>query len=152
MTTWMSEQIAILETHWPFESASQIATRIMTETGKQFTRNAVVGKAHRKRLQKAAKGPVMTKPKRIHKPRQRPRKPAMADAPPYIVGRPSAPVAPISIARPDPDTTINIFDLGDKMCRYPYGDENFTFCGLQAGDNPYCEAHMSLCYNGAWRR
>jgi hypothetical protein len=48
---------------------------------------------------------------------------------------------------------ITIMELGDRTCRWPYGEENFTYCGHQVeGDSPllpYCPSHTIRATTGA---
>lgn len=54
--------------------------------------------------------------------------------------------------RPEVKTTvvplnIDLDDLKNRQCRYPYGDGPFTFCGHPVRDNsPYCEEHHKICF------
>lgn len=44
---WSDELVARLRELWPVRSASEIVSMLFVEFGAQFTRNAIVGKAHR---------------------------------------------------------------------------------------------------------
>lgn len=54
--------------------------------------------------------------------------------------------------RPEVKTTvvplnIDLDDLKNRQCCYPYGDGPFTFCGHPVRDNsPYCEEHHKICF------
>lgn len=41
---------------------------------------------------------------------------------------------------------LALVELQAGDCRYPYGDTDFTFCGLPAlAGAPYCVPHYHLC-------
>jgi GcrA cell cycle regulator len=39
---------------------------------------------------------------------------------------------------------IHLMDLEDGDCRYPYGDNPFTFCGHPTATGSYCQLHFEL--------
>ena len=42
---------------------------------------------------------------------------------------------------------LDLMQVTDTTCRYPYGDGPFTFCGCTTLDGkPYCPAHYELSY------
>ena len=44
---------------------------------------------------------------------------------------------------------IDLEDLKNRRCRYPYGDGPFTFCGHPVKEkSPYCEEHHKICFKG----
>ena len=48
---------------------------------------------------------------------------------------------------PLPDHAKEFMDLTSGDCRYPYGKDNFKFCGLPAKPNSsYCECHHTACW------
>lgn len=51
---------------------------------------------------------------------------------------------PMRCAEVDP-LHVSILDLTDDCCRWPYGEQNFTFCGHRRIDgSSYCDAHDAL--------
>jgi len=46
---------------------------------------------------------------------------------------------------------LNLYDLGETMCKWPYGDpqeKNFHFCGELCFENlPYCSEHAVKAYH-----
>lgn len=98
--------------------------------GNGMTRCSILGKVHRMGLQ-----PRKDAPTRVYAPRspKPPKPPKEKPAPPV-----SEPVTPLG---------IGIMALGSETCRYPYGDQDFTFCGhAPKAGRPYCEAHCSIAY------
>lgn len=42
---------------------------------------------------------------------------------------------------------MELDDLKNSQCRYPYGDGPFTFCGHPVKENsPYCDEHHDICF------
>jgi GcrA cell cycle regulator len=126
-------------------SASQIATKINLEFRAGLTRNAIIGRVHRRGLQrngKAARFYSGRKP-RAPKPRAEPRiKARRAEEPPSFA------------CEPIPDEMLpaaegcTLLELTNETCRWPYGDPSnadFRFCGKIGADlvvaRPYCAGH-----------
>ena len=41
---------------------------------------------------------------------------------------------------------IDLEDLKNRQCRYPYGEGPYTFCGHPVKENPpYCTEHHTIC-------
>lgn len=131
------------------------------------SRNAVIGKAHRLGLSRAAT-PAYSTPPRVVKPR----KPRSA-APLNAVGRGvggmiKARVAAVKAYVPPPKPTpiediivpisrkVSLLDLNDTMCKWPDGDPGtpeFGFCGHRNWNGlVYCEYHSRLAYQPVERR
>ncbi len=123
-------------------SHSDAAASLNAQFGTSYTRNACIGVANRmgikslctkgrpsadgqpKRLRAKRKSPLKLEPKR---PRQ-----------PHIDTRPM---------RCDDVTPLHksLLELEPGDCRWPYGDNPFTFCGhLSLEGRSYCPAHESL--------
>jgi GcrA cell cycle regulator len=143
-TQWSDTQLDLLHTQWrdPKPSLKDIATTINLETGSVFTRNAIAGKAHRVGL-----------PLRCN--RKKPR--AKGVRPTRTVGfrrRPKCKSKPSALPRGEPDHLhLKLAQLTDDTCKFPRGDENFTFCGQSVqDDSPYCNFHHRLCYTSPERR
>ena len=102
-------------------SARQIGRRLFEAFPEiERSRNAVVGKCHRLGLGTTGAqeyGPHIPRPK---KKRVR-RKPVFAATPVY---KPPAPPAEAVIPK-----HLDLLECGDNSCRWPYGDNPFTFCG-----------------------
>lgn len=52
---------------------------------------------------------------------------------------------PEPIAPPDYGSTA-LIDLKEDMCRWPYGTEDFRFCGAAVEAKPYCPYHRSVAW------
>lgn len=142
---WSKEQLQLLRTHWdnPKMALSEIASIINGESGSEFSRSAIGGKAKRlglplrrrsnksgpRVLRQPSARPVAAKIVRSSKRVRLAPKPIAA-----LVGEPS-------------HRGLTLLQTTDATCKYPRGDERFTFCGqaVQA-DSPYCTFHHRLCY------
>lgn len=141
---WTDTRVARVKELW---TKGKSAAWIAAELG-GVTRNAVLGKVHRM-------GWANLSPKKKPQPRPTPPRPKIADRnkvreaqkirqiekepkPEPFVAR-TADVAPLN---------LDILQLRDTTCRFPYGDEPpFTFCGHPVKpDRPYCEAHCRIVY------
>lgn len=139
---WTDERIARAKELWVDGKSAAV---IAAELG-GVTRNAVLGKINRLGLsfrQKPAKpGVAPPRPKiayrnkvrKAQKIRQIEKEPKPE---PFVPC--AADVVPLN---------LDLLQLRDTTCRYPYGDEPpFTFCGHPVKqDRPYCEAHCRLVY------
>lgn len=124
-----------------------VAAKLNEEFGTSYTRNAVMGRAHRLGLEKrktlVAKVRTRQPSTRIRFRLVRPSKPTKPTKPP----KPPKP-EPIEIQ----DTLIpfeqrrQLIDLGPNECRWPVGDvgePDFFFCGGKADDGcSYCPGHL----------
>lgn len=135
-------------------SCSQIAAAI----GGGLSRNAVIGKIHRMKLNagRAVRSPMprAPKPPRQRAPRQS-RKPKVAK--PRSAYAPAGPddagandvVLKSAAWKPLPGTVpVALVDLQKGQCKWPIGDpreRDFGFCGCEAVPaKPYCPAHGRL--------
>lgn len=123
-------------------SATQIAARMCV------TRNAVIGRAHRRGLhlngRPVKSAPVVRKRKdnglagRVRLKLRRRQEPS----------RPSPLKAPAELPPLEPPLMLSLVDLGAEQCKWPFGDpaeETFGFCGhRRADDSPYCPHHAEL--------
>ena len=138
MTAWTAEEDAILNACWKSGmSARQIGPRV------KKSRNAVIGRLHRLRLQDDP-----TRPRRVKVKKEQPRmtrsyrKAAPASAP-VLTATPLPPEPPV------PQGTLQLIDLEPHHCRYVFGDTRAEhgFCGCNVVQGlPYCEEHARLCY------
>ena len=129
---WPCEQIERLRELWNENrlSASQMAKRL------GISRGAVLGKAHRLKLQTHVKVR---------------RAPARKEIPPPRRFMPPPPVipAPPEPAPPEPDFLgLSLLELRASSCRYPHGNgAPFLFCGQPKQDgSPYCPHHHAISY------
>jgi hypothetical protein len=106
------------------------ASQIVAELGNIFNRNQIIGLAFRNKI------PLHG----VAKPRE-PRKPVAK--PPYMQCEPVAEDAVES-----PRTDLIMFEqLGPQSCRFPFGNENYLFCGrTKFGDLPYCAKCCRVAY------
>ena len=142
---WGEAEDSALMKYWAEGfSASQIAT--LLKTGR--SRNAVIGRVHRKRLPLRVE---RTNP-RINK--KRPRRQRYVPQVPKLNAVKAPPLqsdlnrikelAPI-------DPALSVLGLTNFTCRFPIGDPTdpaFTFCGRTCNnvENPYCCQHQKLAY------
>jgi GcrA cell cycle regulator len=141
---WSEELTGRLCALWaaPYKpSATDIASILTNEFGRDITRNATLGKAHRLGLEARDRVKVTHSNSR---PRTRVRKPSVAAIKAELF------VAQLAAVEP---RHIEMVGLEHNECRYPYGDGPFTFCGCEtAPKKPYCPAHVELCADHAVRR
>lgn len=57
---------------------------------------------------------------------------------------------PVKKAKVEPTVVplnMELDDLKNSQCRYPYGEGLYTFCGHPVRENsPYCTDHHSICF------
>ena len=130
---WTDEQSAALQALLAAGiSYSEIAATINERFNTNFSRNAACGKGHRLQV----KAPQ--KPKAI--PKQRERRPSIAAAKPI----PRVEEIRIRCAAIEP-RHLTLDQLETNDCRYPFGDNPFTFCGrLNLDGRSYCVEHFRL--------
>lgn len=162
---WAPETEALLVQLWNDKvSAGMIALRIQKERGEDYTRNAIIGKAHRMGLAKRGRSfkpkNDEPKPKRTH-PFTPPKALKINPQNHTIAPAPSQPMQP----EPEPDNIApigqrcSIFQVEDDKCHWPLGDPHkpdFAFCGgktviriTPAGRRrrlPYCNHHALIAY------
>ena len=160
MSQWNDENVELLKTYWKEGlSASQIADKL----GKDFTKNAVIGKVHRLKIQ--TEGNRTPRPRAAAKPRAASRG---VSRPRRIAARNTArsmdhvfasrlhhdPIPEIPFLLPDTDKyghSVALMALDGKSCKWPVGDplsNDFRFCGAHA-DGTYCEHHQMVAYRGS---
>lgn len=138
------------------QSATYIAS-ILNEKfeayGVSVTRNSVIGKIHRLGL--------VSPKENHHNPGTRSRKRKLVGrgqnahltrkVEKLLQALPELPKVPLPAPAADPMAPrhISIFELGDNTCRFPYGDESFTFCGHGVKDgSAYCPHHHERSHDG----
>lgn len=141
---WPTDKTDALRALWVTSlSASQIAY----ELGFPYTRNAVIGKAHRiglpprnRRGQRHPKPVVHVLPR---VPRSNGAKRMFDEC--NVTRLFTAPIEEVT----DP-LRVTINDLRERMCKWPLGDplnDDFAFCGLRCETGAsYCEGHRTLAY------
>jgi GcrA cell cycle regulator len=125
----------------------QIAAELNAKFGTTFTRNAAIGRACRMGIagskSETARGsgnkPAFSKPREPGVPRPR-RVPAPKLPKPIFhcdeTGHRVADVVPLNLP---------LLELGPGMCRWPYGEGPYVFCGHGTLDEAsYCCAHQAL--------
>lgn len=168
--SWTEQQIQMLKDMWGHGfSASQIAVRL----GGNFSRNAVIGKAHRLKLssrpspihrEKGEEGAIIgnesmlsavTKASSTRKRvmlRPLPVLPTPTHNPAAATREAFRSVEPV-VKRSE---GIAVTKAGDRQCRWPVGDPrspDFRFCGCSAHDAlPYCIDHARVAYQNIGKK
>jgi len=155
--TWTEDRVETLTKLWGEGLSASVIAKILGGV----TRNAVIGKVHRLRLEgraPARRAPATAdKTIEVKPPRKAPAAPRTdgAMALKQEVEKQAAPAektaARVHLVDPPLKGAIsNIMELTRHTCRWPIGDpgeENFAYCGSQAGNgSPYCEHHTKLAY------
>lgn len=170
--SWNDDRIAVLKKLWAEGLSAQV---IADRLNCGFTRNAVIGKAHRLGLAERAKNPMVRKKRSPNGAQKRwnghaefdaagnPPKPRATMARPPARGRKKADKPWIRLLdepnRPMTGEAVppklphkKLLDLEPGDCRFPYHDiqkepERFHFCGHPAEPGlPYCTAHSAIAY------
>lgn len=132
MTSWTSEQVAIIKELWGNVSARKIGEKI------GVTKNAVIGKARRLKLISLKESHMHTtvRPRPPIKKQPRLVEPRLPKIRPMIKE-----VAPLV----EPLPSIRSFtDLEDDQCRFPINDD---WCGARPiTKRLYCAYHNNLAY------
>lgn len=145
--SWTDERVTLLKKLW---GDGRTAAEIAKALGSGFTRNAVIGKAHRLKLS-ARLSPVATAPvraKSAHVDLKNPVKSKAANnAHPPRVKATAQPAKPPRVIQ---TKNVAMIDLKERMCRWPLGDPKepgFSFCGCNTVPGlPYCEDHAMMAY------
>lgn len=134
--SWTDERVTLLKKLW---GEGQTAAEIAKALGSGFSRNAVIGKAHRLKLSSRL-SPIQQN--RTARP-----DPAPVRALPKAKQRPQ----PAQILFKG----IPMVDLKERMCRFPQGDpreSGFSFCGCDTVPGlPYCPEHARIAYQAGKR-
>ena len=167
---WTDEQVDTLKDLW---SQGLSAGEIARTMAGGYTRNAIIGKVHRLKLEKRAK--VVTRKQRSAGSasaqaikatkggrKGQPKVQAIVHRVAAIKAAPPPP-KPVGVRLPprdpsdyetdvgvDVSSLIGIMDLTNHTCRYPHGDplkEGFGFCGKHIRQGSvYCEHHHRRVY------
>lgn len=169
---WTTERVERLKELWAEGlSASQVATQLGG-----CSRNAVIGKVHRMKLD--LRGRSTATPARKKKPANQHMSPSQKVAAKqlnkerhvipafggnifYEASADAEPAKP-RIIRPAENVVVPISrqlrldDLTERTCKWPNGDpleENFNFCGNDAAQaGPYCKYHARIAFQPAAER
>lgn len=122
-----SELTRLWDAKWPSRA-------IAAEMG--ISKNAVIGQAHRLKLESRER---VAKPK----PPRKPRTPHQRNA----FDKVFAPFAYVPSAADVEPLNISFADLAENSCRYPTGEAPITFCGHpKRASSSYCASHHALCW------
>lgn len=132
--SWTDEHVALLKKLW---GEGRTAAEIAKVLGSGFTRNAVIGKAHRLKLSSRL-SPISSPTPKV--------KVANTQKIPVTRAPRQAPLIPVKIDVKG----IKLVDLKERMCRWPLGDPKdpgFNFCGCNTVPGlPYCIDHARMAY------
>lgn len=152
---WTSKQDAfLLKRAQEGASPQQVADELRWHFGVIFSRNAVIGRAHRlcgrkrhrgqhfvvfKQVQRGLLRLSKEKPRKKYKQKYRPRKKE------YVMPE---------IAKDEPPPSgLRLWQLQEHQCKWPHGDREFTFCGADRdGASPYCLYHSDKAWSSAYKR
>jgi len=118
-------------------SMEAIAQKLSKEFAVELTKNAVIGRSHRLRLELRDNVPFTRKKvERKMKPNR----------------RVDAPIPPLEPTIKSGDETLTIYQLRDGDCHWPLGEMQdlppFQFCGKESlFGRPYCQSHSRIAYN-----
>tara|TARA_X000000368_G_C23040184_1_gene716500 strand:+ start:1762 stop:2265 length:504 start_codon:yes stop_codon:yes gene_type:complete len=138
--SWNDEKIEKLKSLWSEgHTASQIA-EMLGDT----TRNAVIGKAHRLKLE--ARAPSrQTSTASTNKQDTRPAKKAQQP-----MSRKSKFMSILLDKNFEPEKPTQLEELTESTCKWPIGhpdEKNFYFCGRKPIDSfPYCKLHVLYAF------
>ncbi len=147
-TVWDDDRDAELTKMW---NAGLSAREIANNIGNDFTKNAVIGRAHRLGLKKrhTLQGARSTSKPRTCKPRtSKPSKPASVGK-----SKPPSLALSITLAIGNPDTVEpstgrkGVLEIGADECRWPMPGDGKTMCSHQKREgSSYCDHHHSMAY------
>jgi GcrA cell cycle regulator len=126
-TSWTEDRIEALKQYLTDGLTSGTIRRMLNALpGKPLTRNAVIGKIHRDKLEWTGR----------------------ADRLPHFA--PLVRRAPLRLVLPVPMPQCQLVDLNTATCRWPTGTPgcaDFFFCGEQTSEmSPYCERHHRMAF------
>lgn len=145
---WTEERVEQLKTLW---NGGMSASQVANEMACGFTRNAIIGKVHRLKLERRSNGTatfsagVRARKAKAHGNRNQPKVQNIVAS---IQARREAPgIEPVPLpVTPELKPTIDsVLGLTAHACKWPIGDPKlpgFGFCGRNPKeDSPYCERH-----------
>lgn len=146
---WTDAATALLKEIYLRGSNAWVAREINRQTGSSFSRNAIIGRAHRIGLARAKK-PAPPRLKSTTPPHKR-----------YIFGKNSSPVALEPMQMPEPEFNeletpaeqrCTFAQLTDATCHWIVGDPqeaDHFYCGaITDGDKPWCAYHAKKAVDG----
>ncbi|MEF2072258.1 GcrA family cell cycle regulator [Consotaella aegiceratis] len=168
--SWTDERVELLKQLWSEGlSASQIAAQLGG-----VSRNAVIGKVHRLKLEGRAKAPAVSQAANSGKvvepivedtrrveatvriAQQRPAAVPRSVGATALKAEPMTDLVAETVEEPRNGEVVPIsrnltlVQLTERTCKWPLGDplsEDFRFCGNHAGDgSPYCTYHAKLAF------
>ena len=148
MASWTTDQDAFLrELKGLGNSFAQCTPLINARFGTDYSRSALVGRATRIGMSV----PFKPRPLDAIPPKPRNRTAGRPPKAPSIV--PGSParfkLSPFDLIElrcvPVEPMNIGLMELDERTCRYPYGDDHFTYCGHPTIiGRPYCGPHTGL--------
>ena len=142
MSYWTKDKIELLKKLWASGfSASAIAGKL----GDGATRNSVIGKSHRLKLEARGKTKKNLPKSELQINNKLTNKESR-------LGKKARFRALLLDKNFEPENPVyDLEDLTDKKCRYPIGhpknDPTFHFCGRTPfNDSVYCKLHLMLCF------
>ena len=133
---WTDENVEWLKRLW---AEGKTCSEIAAVMGGGATRNSVIGKIHRLGLNGREYVKVKRSPEeialRLQQKNQRGNE-RRRQYRSYAPARPEMPVCEEVVSR-----NLTLLDLGPDDCKWPYGDNPFTFCGNLIFHGPYCASH-----------
>jgi len=110
-------------------SGRQACETMKFQFGKKFTRNSIIGRSHRLRLQF----------KRSPGSERKPEKPK--------IFKPKKIIRRTAVIIPLPKYNIPMNDLNANTCRWPAGDAPpYSYCGKQRARGAFCSEHAAMAY------
>jgi GcrA cell cycle regulator len=131
-------------------SFAESAIRINEQFGTAYTRNAVIGRAHRIELVSPTRARLPHKPRKPQPYKPRPHKPRERSLTRVVAGGFDGPGSVTSIAEIKPrcieiECLVTVVDVSG--CRYPSEHPPFLFCdGPQQPGSSFCPSHHAICH------
>jgi GcrA cell cycle regulator len=161
VTVWTPDQIGRLRFHASEGlSTHEAAAAINREFGTAFTRNAVIGRAIRSRIQWVrwaraieAHRNDLERPREKKIPRRRLTARMRKERPVALAIEPAPPVLVLDPTEIPAEQRRTLLQLGNEHCRFPYEEgPALFFCGSPQADFargvPYCPSHLRIAYRG----
>lgn len=158
MSLWTDEKVEHLKRLWlEGISASQIALTL----GEGFTKNAVIGKIHRSKIngaerpksERAPRAKRQPKPRLAGSKRTRVKNAARAVDALVAGGLPNVVEIPFELPQTQFLGSMALMGMQPDTCKWPVGDPllaDFRFCNATKLDGlPYCEHHHRTAYRRA---
>lgn len=145
--SWPDEATTVMVEMWERGcSAGMIAERLNNDFGLTLTRSAVLGKIHRKHMQRREDAqPKFSKKRMISRPRNQA---ARRQVFPAVRVRVAEPYVADDVLDLRTEHSKTILELTTITCRWPCGEptnDDFFFCGRPSANleekRPYCAGH-----------